>query len=301
MTIKKAIIPAAGLGTRNLPATKSMPKEMLPLVDTPALFYAVEEIINAGIDDILIVTGRGKTAIEDFFDNDAELVKKLRDDGKDDLANQIEHVNSLADIHYIRQKEARGLGHAIFCAKKHIGNEPFVVLLGDTFYSSETPVTKQVVEVFTKFGKTVIACEVVGKSLLDRYGILKCEQIRSYRKTFLIEDLVEKPGKIPDYTCEELCIDEEKTKYLGVIGRYVLTPGIFDYLENLPAGAGGEIQLTDALQMQCRKEAMYGYICEGERYDIGTKLGYAIAFIDYALKNPEIGDDVKRFFKKRIT
>ncbi len=282
----KAVIPAAGLGTRFLPATKAQPKEMLPLVDKPAIQFVIEEAIASGVDDILIITGRGKRAIEDHFDKSFELEHVLRKDGKHDLLREIEQIAELADIHFIRQKEARGLGHAISCAEKHVGNEPFVVLLGDDIIFSKKPCTKQAIELYEKYKTSIIAVEEVPREMIQSYGVIKGEKIN--RALFRILDLVEKPKP------------EEAPSNLGIIGRYVLTPEIFDALKKTKPGKAGEIQLTDALRLLKKSQPMYAYIFEGKRYDLGNKFDYMRASVEYALSRDDIGKKFRKYLKELV-
>lgn len=279
----KAVIPAAGLGTRFLPATKAQPKEMLPIVDKPVIQFVVEEAINSGIDDILIITGRGKRAIEDHFDRSFELEQVLREQGKGDLLRTIEDISELADIHYLRQKERLGLGHAIYCARNHIGNEPFAVLLGDTIVDSEIPCTKQMINFYKKYGGTIIAVEEVAKDKIKSYGIVDGRLIDD--SVYLIDNLVEKPN--PD----------EAPSNLGIIGRYVLVPGIFEFLEKTPSGKGNEIQLTDALRFLGKEQKMYACKFEGRRYDIGNKFDYLKASVEYGLKMKDIGQEFREYLE----
>ncbi len=265
----KAVIPAAGLGTRFLPATKAQPKEMLPVVDKPTIQYVVEEAVQSGIDDILIVTGRGKRAIEDHFDRSIELETHLEQKNDQEFLDELLRLADLADIHYIRQKEARGLGHAIYCARKHIGNEPFAVLLGDTITLTETPCTQKLWQIFEEYKASAIAVEEVPWEKVSQYGIIKGKQITE--DIFLIEDLVEKPPR------------EKAFSNLAIFGRYVLTPTIFECLKRTKPGKGGEIQLTDALKLLLEKEPIYAYEVKGRRYDIGKKIDWLIANIELAL------------------
>jgi UTP--glucose-1-phosphate uridylyltransferase len=281
MKVRKAIIPAAGLGTRFLPATKAQPKEMLPIVDKPSIQYVIEEAVASGIEDIIIVTGRGKRAIEDHFDKSYELEEKLMEKNKTELLRQVQEISNMANIHYIRQKEPKGLGHAIYCANRFIGNEPFAVLLGDDIIVSEKPCTKQLIEVYEQFGSPVVGVQKVPAKDVSKYGIVDPGTSLSSNTT-KIKRLVEKPA-----------LDVAPSN-LAIMGRYVLTPDIFEILETLPAGAGGEIQLTDALNL-------LGYVvaCEfsGKRYDIGDKLGFLKANIDFALMRPDLQKDLESFLK----
>ena len=279
----KAIIPAAGHGTRFLPATKAQPKEMLPLVDKPAIQFVVEEAVASGIDDILIITGRGKRAIEDHFDRSVELELILKEKGKNDLLAEMEHIADLADIHFIRQKEAKGLGHAILCAEKHVNDEPFVVLLGDDIVHSKVPCTKQIINWYQKYDAPVIAVEEVPSHMIESYGIVDGEEVE--KSIYLIKDLVEKPKP------------EDAPSNLGIIGRYVLTPQIFDALKKTKKGKGGEIQLTDALRILNQAQKMYACGFEGVRYDLGNKIDYLKATVDYALMRDDLSDEFRKYLK----
>ena len=278
--VMKAIIPAAGLGTRFLPATKAQPKEMLPVYDKPTIQYVVEEAIESGIDDILIITGRGKRAIEDHFDRSVELELALSHKNKDESLREIKDISSLAHLHFVRQKEQRGLGDAVLCAKRFVGDEPFAVLLGDTITMAEEPCTKQLMRVYEKYKGSVIAVKKVGTEKISSYGIIKSRPIDSI---YEIEDLVEKPKP------------EDAPSDLGIIGRYVLTPEIFGCLEEAEPGVGGEIQLTDALKALREKQSLYAYVFDGRRYDIGTKLDWLKSSIEIALDNPEIKEELKAY------
>lgn len=279
----KAIIPAAGLGTRFLPATKAQPKEMLPIVDKPVIQFVVEEAINSGIDDILIITGRGKRAIEDHFDRSFELEQVLREQGKNDLLKTIEDISELADIYYLRQKERRGLGHAIYCARNHIGDEPFAVLLGDTIVDSKIPCTKQMIDFYRKYRGTIITVEEVARDRIENYGIIDGRLIDD--SVYLIDDLVEKPKP------------EEAPSNLGIIGRYILVPEIFEFLEKTPSGKGNEIQLTDALRLLGKEQKMYACKFEGRRHDIGNKFDYIKATVEYGLKMDDIGQEFRKYLR----
>lgn len=282
--IKKAIIPAAGLGTRFLPATKAMPKEMLPILDKPTIQYIVEEASKAGIEDIIIVTGKHKRAIEDHFDNQKELEMVLENKGKADLLEKVQYSTDLANIFYVRQKEQKGLGHAIHTAKQFIGNEPFVVLLGDDIVESDTPAIKQLMDVYEETGHSVIGVQEVPESDTHRYGVIDPSAKEGSR--YEVRQFVEKPkqGTAPSN--------------LAIMGRYVLTPEIFDYLETQEKGAGNEIQLTDAIERMNSKQQVYAYDFEGNRYDVGEKLGFVKTTIEYALKDSEMSQDLKAFIKQ---
>ncbi|MBY8908373.1 UTP--glucose-1-phosphate uridylyltransferase GalU [Salinicoccus roseus] len=270
-SIKKAIIPAAGLGTRFLPATKAMPKEMLPILDKPTIQYIVEEAVAAGIEDIIIVTGKHKRAIEDHFDNQVELELNLHEKNKTELLEKVEHATDLANIFYVRQKNPKGLGHAIHTAKQFIGDEPFAVLLGDDIVESDTPGIKQLMNVYDKNEGPVIGVKTVPESDVSRYGIVEYSYHND--KVYELTNLYEKPG--PGVTNSQLAI----------MGRYVLTPDVFDELEKGRIGAGGEIQLTDALQSLNNNRTVYAYDFDGERYDVGDKTGFVTTTLEYALKS----------------
>jgi len=280
----KAVIPAAGLGTRFLPATKAQPKEMLPVVDKPTIQYVVEEAVDSGVDDILIITGRGKRAIEDHFDRSIELEAYLEDKNDHDYLGELIELAELADIHYIRQKEARGLGQAVSCAKKHIGNEPFAVLLGDVITISNPPCTGILWEFYEKYQATVIAVEEVSWDKVSYYGAIKGEEVE--RGIFKLEDIVEKPSR------------DEAPSNLVTLGRYVLTPTIFDCLEKISPGIGNEIQLTDALRLLLEREPVYAYLYQGDRHDIGNKLGWIKANIELALACDGLSEGLKDYLLK---
>lgn len=283
MKIKKAIIPAAGLGTRFLPATKAMPKEMLPILDKPTIQYIVEEAVAAGIEDIIIVTGKHKRAIEDHFDIQKELETTLYEKGKLELLDRVQYSTELANIFYVRQKEQKGLGHAIYTAKQFIGNEPFAVLLGDDIVESDNPAIKQLMEQYESTGKSVIGVQTVPETETHRYGIIepKSQDERLYE----VNRFVEKPeqGTAPSN--------------LAIMGRYVLSPRIFDYLETQTEGSGGEIQLTDAIERLNKDDKVYAYDFEGQRYDVGEKIGFVKTTIEYALKDQEMRDEIIRYLQ----
>jgi UTP--glucose-1-phosphate uridylyltransferase len=284
--VKKAIIPAAGLGTRFLPATKAMPKEMLPIVDKPMIQYIVEEAIESGIEDILIVTGKGKRAIEDHFDSAFELEQTLLKKEKFDLLEKVKEPSRMVDIHYIRQKEPKGLGHAVWCARKFIGNEPFAVLLGDDIVQAETPCLKQLINEYNRTHSSVIGVKKVPANLTHRYGII--EPFEQIGQSFQVNNFVEKPklGTAPSN--------------LAIIGRYVFTPEIFMFLENQEIGAGGEIQLTDAIQKLNKIQRVFAYEFEGERFDVGEKLGYIQTIIEFALMKEELMEDLLKFMTNKV-
>ncbi|MEI5907385.1 UTP--glucose-1-phosphate uridylyltransferase GalU [Bacillus spongiae] len=281
--IRKAIIPAAGLGTRFLPATKAMPKEMLPIVDKPTIQYIVEEAIDSGIEDIIIVTGKGKRAIEDHFDVAPDLERNLVKKGKIDLLEEVQYSSNLANIHYIRQKEPMGLGHAVWCARNFIGDEPFAVLLGDDIVVSDTPCLKQLLQQYDDTGSPIIGVQTVEENQTHRYGII--DPLKKKGKRYQINHFVEKPapGTSPSN--------------LAIIGRYLLTPEIFALLEKQQTGVSGEIQLTDALQKLNEKQSVYAYEFTGERYDVGEKIGFVKTTIDFALQHEEIKEEVLMYMK----
>ncbi|MDI7744280.1 UTP--glucose-1-phosphate uridylyltransferase GalU [Lysinibacillus fusiformis] len=282
MKVKKAIIPAAGLGTRFLPATKAMPKEMLPIVDRPTIEYIVEEAIRSGIEEILIVTGKGKRAIEDHFDRNFELEDNLAKKEKSDLLAKVQY-SSEVEIHYIRQKAPKGLGHAVWCARKFIGDEPFAVLLGDDIVKSETPATKQLIEQFEATQSSVIGVQEVDAKDTSRYGII--DPVDCHGRLYQVRNFVEKP---PLYTAPS---------NLAILGRYILTPSIFEFLEFQETGAGGEIQLTDAIQKLNEHEKVYAYNFEGKRYDVGEKLGFIRTTLEFALEDKELGQQVEELMR----
>jgi UTP--glucose-1-phosphate uridylyltransferase len=284
MKVRKAIIPAAGLGTRFLPATKAMPKEMLPIVDKPTIQYIVEEAIESGIEDIIIVTGKGKRAIEDHFDSSFELEQNLLEKRKFDLLNEVQKSSNMVDIHYIRQKEPRGLGHAIWCARKFIGNEPFAVLLGDDIVRANKPCLKQMMEQYESYDASIIGVQHVSDDEVSRYGIVDGHEIEE--RLFSINHLVEKPKK------------EEAPSNLAIMGRYILTPRIFEILNNQEPGAGGEIQLTDAIAELNRHESVYAYEFNGTRFDVGEKLGFIQTTIDYALQREDLRYELLKYLAK---
>ncbi|OEH55952.1 UTP--glucose-1-phosphate uridylyltransferase [Oceanobacillus sp. E9] len=290
MSVKKAIIPAAGLGTRFLPATKAQPKEMLPIVDKPTIQYIVEEAVQSGIEDIIIISGRGKRAIEDHFDKSYELEEKLIEKEDYDMLQAVQQISGLANIHYIRQKEPKGLGHAIHCAHTFIGNEPFAVLLGDDIVVSEEPCLKQLINVFEEnHQKSVIGVHDVPWKDVSKYGIVKPSKgMDSSSAVQYIEDLIEKPG-----------VDQSPSN-LAIMGRYILTPEVFPILEQLSPGKDNEIQLTDALIELKKVEEMIAYNFQGKRYDVGNKLGFIEATIDFALNRKDMHQDVKQLLKKTL-
>lgn len=285
MKVKKAIIPAAGLGTRFLPATKAQPKEMLPIVDKPTIQYIIEEAVASGIEEILIITGRNKKSIEDHFDRSVELEMELEKAHKDKLLEIVKDISEMVDIHYIRQKEPRGLGHAIHCAKTFVGNEPFAVLLGDDVVDSEKPCLKQLMDCFDEYKTSILGVQSVPKEDVSKYGIV--DGIHIEDRVYKVKDLIEKPS------------EEEAPTNVAILGRYIITPQIFEILENTAPGKGNEIQLTDALKTLISQEAMYAYEFEGRRYDVGDKLGFLEATVDFALKRPELRDEFIEFLKTK--
>ena len=283
MKLRKAVIPAAGLGTRFLPATKAQPKEMLPIVDKPTIQYIIEEAASAGVEDIIIVTGRSKRSIEDHFDRSIELEMELEKAGKADWLEMVKSIPEIANIHFIRQKQPLGLGHAVLTASHFIGEEPFAVLLGDDVVVSKKPVLQQMVEVFNEYKTSILGVQEVAEDAVSRYGIVDCRHVDN--DVYKVRDLVEKPKK------------ENAPSRIAILGRYILTPAIFRYLENQTPGAGGEIQLTDSLKRLSKDEAMYAYVFKGHRYDVGTKIGFLQANIEFALRNPETSEDLKNYLQ----
>jgi UTP--glucose-1-phosphate uridylyltransferase len=286
MQVKKAVFPVAGLGTRFLPATKSSPKEMLALIDKPLVHYVVEEAVAAGIENILFVTGRGKRALEDYFDISFELEALLQEKGKDKAFKEIRDIADMVKIFYVRQKQALGLGHAILCAREFVGDEPFAVLLGDDIIDAGKPCLAQLLDVYREYRGTVLALEQVPMENISSYGCVKANQLSA--RVFEVLDMVEKPKR------------EEAPSNLAIIGRYVLTPDIFPILEKQQPGKGGEIQLTDALRQLSQQETVYGCRFEGVRHDCGDKLGFLKATVDMALKRVEFNPEFKDFLKIRL-
>jgi UTP--glucose-1-phosphate uridylyltransferase len=281
--VSKAIIPAAGLGTRFLPATKASPKEMLPLVDKPLIQYAVEEAVSAGVQDIIVITGRGKRAIEDHFDLSFELEENLKGSGKKKLLNEIRRISELANFCYVRQRHARGLGDAILCAQHLIGNEPFAVILGDEVIDAPVPAIGQLIESYERLGTPILGVYEVEPEEVSSYGIISAEPAGP--RLFKVTDLIEKPSL------------QEAPSRLAVIGRYILPPTIFSVLEKTPPGKNQEIQLTDALRTLARSSPMHALLVSGNRHDAGDKLGFLKATVEFGLKNPELGDRFARFLK----
>jgi UTP--glucose-1-phosphate uridylyltransferase len=282
--VKKAIIPAAGLGTRFLPATKAQPKEMLPIIDTPVIQYVVQECVDSGIEDILIISGKGKRSIEDHFDRNFELESKIQEKEDEVLYTQLKHIEDMANIHFIRQKELNGLGDAIYHARFHCGQEPFVVLLGDTIIDSVIPVTQQLIDTYEQYRQTIIAVETVPRDKVSRYGITGGKKISD--KLMQLDELVEKPE-----------IDKAPSN-LAIAGRYILTPEIFSALEKTPRGKGNEIQLTDALKLLLKRDNIIALTIEGKRYDIGNKLDFLKTTVEFALKKKEFKKPFEKFLRE---
>lgn len=284
MKVRKAIIPAAGLGTRFLPATKAQPKEMLPIVDKPTIQYIIEEAVEAGIQDIIIVTGRNKRSIEDHFDRSIELELELEKSGKQDMLEMVKEISEMANIHYIRQKEPRGLGHAILAAQHFIGDEPFAVLLGDDVVISKQPCLGQMLDVFHEYQTSILGVQTVPHEVVNKYGIIAGKQVDE--RIYKVQDMVEKPSI------------EEAPSNVAVLGRYIITPEIFPFLETQDAGKGGEIQLTDALKRLAKEQAMYAYDFKGHRYDVGSKIGFLQANVEFALRDDALKDEVKMYLQQ---
>jgi len=282
MRVKKAIIPAAGLGTRFLPATKAQPKEMLPIVDKPTIQDIIEEAVASGIEEILIITGRNKRAIEDHFDKSIELEYQLEQNGKNDVLKMVRDISNLANIYYIRQKEPKGLGHAISCAKTFVGNEPFAVMLGDDVVDSKVPCLKQLIDCYSKYRTSILGVQKVPLSQVSKYGIVNGTSIED--RVYKVADVIEKPSA------------SEAPSNIAILGRYIITPRIFDILENTKPGKGGEIQLTDALKTLITEEDMYAYNFDGRRYDVGDKEGFLEANVEFALKR----EDLKKAFMQYL-
>ncbi len=281
MTIKKAVIPAAGLGTRFLPATKAQPKEMLPVVDKPTIQFVVEEAVNSGIEDILIITGRNKTAIEDHFDRNIELELILDDKNKNDELSMIKQISEMANVFYIRQKEPLGLGHAVLCARSFVGNEPFAVLLGDDIVHAEKPVISQMAEIYQEKGSTVLGVQRVGYEHIHKYGAVDFEGEEG--QVVRVKELVEKPHR------------EDAKSDLAVLGRYIIDPKVFSILESTAPGSGGEIQITDALNTLAQVQPVWAYTFEGRRYDVGDRIGFLEATIEYALRREDLAPRLRDF------
>ena len=284
--IKKAVIPAAGLGTRFLPATKAQPKEMLPIIDTPTIQYVVQEAVDSGIEDILIITGKGKRSIEDHFDRNFELELALQEKNIS-AYNEIRNISDMAKIHYIRQKELKGLGDAIYHAKHHVGNEPFAVLLGDTVVRSTIPVTQQLIDIYEQYKQIIVGVEQVPNEKVHRYGIVGGQKIND--SLYQLNEMIEKPNQ------------SEAPSNLAVAGRYILTPDIFKALEETKAGKNDEIQLTDAMKIFLSRGSVYSYTFEGKRYDIGDKLDYLKTTVEFGLKRKEFSKEFREFLKEIIS
>lgn len=287
MKVTKAVIPAAGLGTRVLPATKSMPKEMLTIVDKPAIQYIVEEAVNSGITDILIITNRGKGVIEDHFDRSPELEERLLASGKKDVYDQVVSISKLANIYFVRQKETKGLGHAVNCARSFVGNEPFAVLYGDDVIIGDDPACGQLIRAYEKYGKSVVGIKSVPEEAISKYSSLKVDHLED--NLYNCTDMVEKPQT-----------KEAVLSLYSILGRCVLTPDIFDILDNTAPGAGGEIQLTDAMKTLAQTVGITGVDFTGKRYDMGDKLGILEATVEIALRNPVLGEPFKAYLKKLV-
>lgn len=287
MKVRKAIIPAAGLGTRFLPATKAQPKEMLPIVDKPTLQYIIEEAVESGIEEILIITGRNKTSIENHFDKSVELELELEAKGKHDLLAEVRKISDMVNIHYIRQKEPKGLGHAIHCAKSFIGNEPFAVMLGDDIvFNQNKPCLKQMIETYDEYKTTILGVQEIEQEDVCKYGIVDGMHIED--RVYKVKGLVEKPEV------------EDAPSNIAILGRYVINPAIFEILEHTEPGKGGEIQLTDALKVLAQREAMYAYIFEGRRYDVGDKQGFLQATVEFALRREDLRGEFLEYLVKTI-
>ncbi|MBN8823400.1 MULTISPECIES: UTP--glucose-1-phosphate uridylyltransferase GalU [unclassified Spirosoma] len=282
--IKKAVIPAAGFGTRFLPATKAQPKEMLPIIDRPTIQYVVQEAVDSGIEDILIITGKGKRAIEDHFDRNHELETRLEEKEDQLLLDEMRRLSDMATLHYVRQRELNGLGDAIRYAKHHVGNEPFAVLLGDTIMDSVIPVTQQLIDTYAQYGGSVIAVEEVPHDKVNRYGIVGGKSLSD--RILELNTLVEKPSV------------SDAPSNLAIAGRYILTPEIFTMLEQTPAGKNNEIQLTDAMLLLLKRENLYAHCIEGKRHDIGNKLDFLKTTVEFALKRPEFADKFRAFLEE---
>jgi UTP--glucose-1-phosphate uridylyltransferase len=283
--VRKVVFPAAGLGTRFLPATKAQPKEMLPLIDKPIIQYGVEEAMQSGCDQIIMVTGRGKSAIEDHFDTSYELEKMLEERGKTDLLHIVQQISDMIHIAYVRQKEALGLGHAVLMAKELVGDEPFAVILPDDVIDARVPCLKQMIDVYNETGCSVLATQVVEGAAISAYGVLDAKPVTGNDRLFEVRDLGEKPKF------------EEAPSNLAIIGRYILTPAIFEMLGSITPGSGGELQLTDGLRALLKKEKIYGFTFEGKRHDAGDKLGFLKATVEFALKRGDLGGDFRNYLK----
>lgn len=284
MKVKKAVILAGGMGTRFLPITKSMPKEMLPLLDKPVIHYVVQETIKSGIDDILIVTGRGKRAVEDYFDDSPELEMHLKKHNKAESIEMIKKVSSLANIHYIRQKEPMGLADAVLKAEKHVSNQPFALLLGDDIIHGDKPCTKQLIDIYNKYQCSILAVQQVPMEIINRYGVIKGKKIEE--ELYMVEDIIEKPKK------------EDAPSNVASIGRYVFTPEIFDCIKKTKLGVNNELQITDAIRILMENQNVYAYGFRGHRYDTGDRIGYIKAFVDFSLKNKDLEDEILHYINQ---
>jgi len=287
MKVKKAVIPAAGYGTRLLPASKAIPKEMIPIVDRPTIQYVIEEAIEAGIEEVLIITSKNKQEIEDHFDRDLELEMVLKEKEKYDIKKEVDRISNMIDIHYVRQKEQKGLGHAISCAETFVGNDPFAVILGDDLVVSKKPAIGQLMEVYEKKEAPILGVQDVPEKDVDKYGIVKYKE--KQEKSYLLEDMIEKPAV------------KEAPSNLAILGRYVITPDIFPIIENTPRGKGGEIQLTDALKTLSQKRSMYAHNFDGERYDVGNKMGFLRATVEFALNREEFAEEFEEYLKNLLS
>ncbi len=284
--IKKAVIPAAGIGTRFLPATKAQPKEMLPIIDTPVIQYVVQEAIDSGIEDILIISGKGKRAIEDHFDRSFDLENQLMEKHDEKMYNEIRRISEMANIHYIRQKELNGLGDAIYYARQHTGDEPFAILLGDTVIDSLIPVTQQLIDIYEQYKQSIIGVEVIPNEKISRYGVIGGNKIND--RITEVNQLVEKPSK------------KEAPSNLAIASRYILTPEIYKAIERTKRGLNNEVQLTDALRILLERESIYSYRYEGKRYDIGNKIDYIKTIIEFGLMHKEFKSELMKFLKEKV-
>ena len=284
--VRKVVFPAAGLGTRFLPATKAQPKEMLPLIDKPIIQYGVEEAMASGCDQIIMVTGRGKSAIEDHFDTSYELEKMLEERGKKDLLRIVQQISDMMHIAYVRQKEALGLGHAVLMGAELVGDEPFAVILPDDVIDAPVPCLKQMIQIYNQTGCSVLATLVVEGQGISAYGVLDAKPVAGNNRLFEVRDLIEKPKF------------EQAPSNLAIIGRYILTPAIFEMLRGIEPGSGGELQLTDGLRALLKKEKIYGFTFEGKRHDAGDKLGFLKATVEFALKRNDLGKEFREYLKK---
>lgn len=285
--VRKAVIPAAGLGTRFLPATKAMPKEMLPIVDKPTIQHIIEEAIASGIEEILIITGKSKRAIEDHFDRSRELEMALEETGKDELLEIVKNISEMADIHYIRQKDPKGLGHAISCARTFVGDEPFAVMLGDdVVYNEENPCLKQMIDCYDQYKASILGVQTVSDEDVHKYGIVSGSPCSE--RVYTVSNLIEKPKK------------EDAPSNVAILGRYIITPEIFSILADTKPGKGGEIQLTDALKVLAQKESMYAYNFEGRRYDVGNKQGFLEATVESALRREDLREPFLRYLREIV-